>query len=66
MQDAEDYGKMLTVKDGWVQCPRCRNRRLKRVSPDEEALRVGLFCRDCKATVFVTITRGQCFESQSQ
>lgn len=57
---------MLTIRDGWVQCPRCRNRRLKRVYPGEEAQRVGLWCRACKSEIFVTITRGQCFESQSQ
>lgn len=67
MQTQARYGKILTVKDGWVTCPRCRrNKHLKRVSPDEDADRVGVFCRDCKTEIFLTIKQGQCFESRSQ
>ena len=43
-----------------------RNRRLKRIYPDEEAERVGLYCRDCKRYVYVKIHQGQCFESRCQ
>jgi len=61
------YGKMIPVQDGWITCPNCRrNKRLKRISPDESAERVGVFCRDCKTEVFLTIHQGQCYESRSQ
>ena len=43
-----------------------RNKRLKRIFPDEEAERIGLFCKDCKRTLFVRIHQGQCFESRCQ
>lgn len=67
MQASTKYGRMLPVRDGWVACPRCRrNKHLKRVSPDEDAERVGVFCRDCKNEIFLTIKQGQCYESRSQ
>lgn len=67
MQGKGKYGKLLTVKDGYLVCPRCRrNRRLKRISPDEDAECVRLYCRDCKTEICVTIKQGQCFESRSQ
>lgn len=60
-------GRLIQTKDGWLTCPMCRrNKRLKRIFPDEEAERVGLFCRDCKRTVYVGIHKGQCFESRCQ
>lgn len=67
MQGQAKCGKLLPVKDGYLWCPRCRrNKRLKRITPDEEAERVRLFCRDCKAEICVTIHKGQCYESRSQ
>ena len=58
---------MLTVKDGWVSCPACRrNKRLKRIYPDERGSRIRLYCRDCKSEIIVDIDKGQCFESRSQ
>ena len=67
MQYLEGYGKMLTVRDGWVECPVChRNKRLKRIDPTESAERVGVYCRDCKRTIYITIKQGQSFESRSQ
>ena len=62
-----NYGKMIPVVNGWITCPRCRrNKRLKRITPNEDAERVGVFCRDCKQTIFITIKQGQSFESRSQ
>lgn len=62
-----DYDIILPTRDGWISCPACRrNRRLHRVDPNEEAERIGLFCRDCKRTIWVKIHKGQCFESRSQ
>lgn len=67
MQTTAKSAKMLSVEDGWLTCPICRrNRRLKRIDPSEEAERVKLYCRDCKSEFFVTIHRGQCFESRGQ
>lgn len=57
----------LTVKDGWLQCPVCRrNRRLMRVRPDTEGLRIPVYCRDCKTEITIDIREGQCFESRSR
>lgn len=62
-----EYGKMLTVRDGYLICPNCRrNKRLMKINPDTVAHRVVAFCRDCKTENIVDINRGQCFESRSQ
>ena len=62
-----EYGKILTVRDGYLVCPKCRrNRRVMKINPDTVAHRVVAFCRDCKAENIVDIDRGQCFESRSQ
>lgn len=59
--------KLLTVKDGWLQCPICRrNRRLMRVLPDTEGQRIPVYCRDCKNEILIDIRAGQCFESRSR
>ena len=59
--------KLLSTDGGWLTCPLCRrNRRLKRILPDDEAEHVGLFCKDCKRYVYVKIHQGQCFESRCQ
>lgn len=60
-------GKMLTVRDGYLICPKCRrNKRLMKINQDTVAYRVVAFCRDCKTENIVDIDRGQCFESRSQ
>ena len=67
MTDRQKCGRLLPTEDGWLTCPICRrNKRLKRIFPDEEAERIGLFCKDCKRTLFVRIHQGQCFESRCQ
>lgn len=67
MQTQTKHGKLLTVKDGYLQCPNCRrNKRLMKINPDTVATRVVAFCRDCKVENIVDIDRGQCYESRSQ
>ncbi len=67
MQSQGKHGRMLTVKNGFVSCPRCRrNHQLFRVDPSTEATRVPVWCRDCKTEIFLDIEKGQCFESRSQ
>lgn len=67
MQLRENCGKMLTTEGGYLVCPICkRNRRVKRISADEQAKNLILYCRDCKTEFRVDIVRGQCFESRSQ
>lgn len=63
----QKHGKMLTVVDGFLQCPTCRrNKRLMKIAADTIASRVRVFCRDCKTEHIVDIEQGQCFESRSQ
>lgn len=67
MQTQDFYGKLLTVKDGYLECPNChRNRRLKRVAPDEVGERILLYCRDCKTEIRIDIVKGKCFESRGR
>ena len=67
MQTRDFCGKMLTVTDGWLECPIChRNKRMKRIAPDERGERILVFCRDCKSEIQVDIREGQCFESRSR
>ena len=59
--------RLMTVKDGWLQCPICRRtRRLMRVLPDTEGQRIPVYCRDCKTELTIDIHEGQCFESRSR
>lgn len=67
MQTQEKRGKILTVKDGYLVCPRCRqNNRVMKINPDTTARHAVAFCRRCKAEIIVDISEGQCFESRSQ
>jgi len=67
LTETPESGRMLQTDDGWLACPLCRrNKRLKRIFPEENAERVALFCRDCKRYVYVRIYKGQCFESRCQ
>ena len=66
MQVKTERGKLVPVKDGWISCPNCRrNKRLLRISPDTEARRLPVFCRDGKAEVILDIARGQSVERRS-
>lgn len=67
MQSQAIRGKLLTVRDGYLVCPHCRrNKRVIQVSPDTEAVRLRVYCRDCKREIIVDIVEGQCFESRSR
>lgn len=67
LTDGPKFGKILPTEGGWLTCPLCRrNKRLKRIFPNEEAEHVGLYCRDCKRYIYVRIHQGQCFESRCQ
>ncbi len=67
MQASVNRGTMLTVKDGYLVCPRCRqNKRVMKINRDTRAEHVVAFCRMCKAEIIVNIDEGQCFESRSQ
>lgn len=67
LQSQANHGKLLTVRDGYLICPRChRNKRLIQVRPDTKAERLRVFCRDCKAEIIVDMDRGKCFESRGQ
>lgn len=63
MQVKPNYGKMLTVENGWVRCPCCSNERLKRIYPGETAERVSLFCRHCKNEIWVKIDKSRVFRT---
>ncbi|MBQ9838993.1 MAG: hypothetical protein IJO56_05855 [Oscillospiraceae bacterium] len=67
MQTDQKHGKMLTVKDGYLVCPRCRtNGRVMKIDQSTFAINAVAFCRTCKWEGFVNIEKGQCFKSQSQ
>lgn len=67
MNNQRDYGKMLLVRDGYLICPNCRrNKRLMKIEPDTEAVKVIAYCRECKTENYVDIHKGQCFESRSR
>lgn len=67
MQSQASHGKMLTVRNGWLVCPICRqNRKLLQIAPETRAKNLILFCRMCKNECEVDIDEGQCFESRSQ
>lgn len=67
MIQRETRGKMLTIRDGWLLCPRCGH-KVKRIDPTEAADRVQVFCRarECKTEFFVEIKQGRCFESRGR
>lgn len=66
LQSQKKYGKMLVVRDGWLECPVCRARRLLRITPELTARNLPVFCRRCKNEIKVDIEQGQSFQSQSQ
>lgn len=56
----------LIVKDGWITCPVCRNKRLLRIEEETEAHDLPVYCRDCKTEIILDITRGRSVERRSQ
>lgn len=66
MQTLTETDTMLVVKNGWLLCPQCGYRRLKRVFPDEVGERISVFCRDCKNEIRIDINQGRCFESRGR
>ncbi len=67
LQTNEKCGKMLTVREGWLMCPRCRrNFRVMKIRPDAEGERLIAYCRLCKKEFLIDIHKGECFESQGQ
>ena len=56
----------LVVKDGWISCPACRNKRLLRIEEETEAHDLPVYCRDCKTEIILDITRGRSVERRSQ
>lgn len=58
---------MLTVKDGFLICPRCHvNKKVAKVDPDTTAHNMPVFCRSCKLEMKIDIVEGQCYPSRSQ
>ena len=66
MQRQGKHGKILTVREGYLVCPVCRNKHLMQIRPETVAFRVVAFCRNCKSENIIDIEQGQCFESRSQ
>lgn len=67
MQNETKYGKILTVKDGWLECPNChRNKRMMRVLPNTSGRNLVVFCRDCKTEHIVDIVEGRCLEGRGR
>lgn len=67
LQTQVNRGKMLTVRDGWLQCPICcRNNRMLRIFPDTKATGLQVHCRLCKAEIIVNIDKGECHEGHGQ
>ena len=67
MQGESKHGKMLTVSNGWLTCPRCRrNKRLMKIRPDTQGHRLIAYCRVCKNEILIDVNMGACFESQGQ
>ena len=67
LHNSPAYDKILSVKDGWLSCPRCRrNHRVLKILPNTFARNLRVYCRDCKWERRVDIEKGQCFESRGQ
>lgn len=56
---------MKQSERGWVSCPFCGDRFLKRIYPDERCERLNVFCRKCKHEMYISIHDGQSFYSQA-
>lgn len=59
-------GRMLSVKNGWVACPRCgpnKNGRLMRIRPDTKGEKIVAYCRFCKNEILIDVNKGRAYES---
>ena len=54
LQGSEKRGK-LTVKDGWLICPRCRKGKVLKVREDTEVKNLEVHCKLCGNTDIVNI-----------
>lgn len=64
LQTSENRGKLLTVRDGFLLCPICRqNKKLLPVLPTTSGSDIVCYCQKCKHRVIVNIDHGLCFES---
>ena len=68
MRVEQKHGKLLTVRNGYLQCPStgCRNRRLIQVPHDAFASHLVVSCRECRWRLIVNMDDGQCFESRGR
>ena len=64
----QNAGKSCTliVRNGWIVCPICGNKRLFRLDAETEARNLPVYCRDCKHEIILDITRGRSVERRSQ
>lgn len=64
MRMAENRSKLLTVRDGYLICPVCRqNKKLLPVLPETSGRNIAVYCTKCKHRTIVNIDNGLCFES---
>ena len=46
---------MITVKDGWVICPRCDRQRVLRVLPSTRATDLVVYCKHCRSESLISL-----------
>lgn len=64
LQTTQNHGKLLTVRDGYLVCPVCRqNKKLLPVLPTTSGRNIVCYCTKCKHRTIVNIDSGLCFES---
>lgn len=66
MRSPEIHGKLLTVKDGWLLCPKCGGSKVLRIYPDTEGQRIQVYCKRCRQESIVNIAQCQCHECPCQ
>lgn len=54
------HGKIVAVKNNLYVCPNCKQKTNQAARIDTNATNLALWCRNCKVTHIVNITRGQC------
>lgn len=64
LQTSANRGKLLTVRDGYLICPVCRqNKKLHPILPTTSGKDIVCYCPKCKHRTVVDIEDGLCFES---